>query len=153
VDRRQGIDDRPARGAGRKAAADGAQIIGFQELFYGPYFGIVQDQKYYDYVETIPGPTTTRFQALAAELEPVDRAAIYEVETRRVLQHRRVIDADGSFSASTANPHPQLRRFQEKFSSGRAPGLPGVRHGDRPVGVYICYDPAFPEGWRRVRSE
>ena len=24
----------------REAAAQGAQIIGFQELFYGPYFGI-----------------------------------------------------------------------------------------------------------------
>ena len=30
----------------RTAAADGVQIIGFQELFYGPYFGAVQDQKY-----------------------------------------------------------------------------------------------------------
>src|SRR4051812_28305374 len=38
----------------REAAADGVQIIGFQELFYGPYFGAVQDQKYYEYVEPIP---------------------------------------------------------------------------------------------------
>ena len=36
----------------RDAAADGVQIIGFQELFYGPYFGIVPDQKYYAYVES-----------------------------------------------------------------------------------------------------
>src|SRR5664279_4823703 len=28
----------------REAAADGVQVIGFQELFYGPYFGIIQDQ-------------------------------------------------------------------------------------------------------------
>ena len=41
----------------RDAADDGAQVICFQELFYGPYFGIIQDQKYYAYVETIPGPT------------------------------------------------------------------------------------------------
>ena len=39
----------------RGAAAGGVQIIGFQELFYGPYFGIIQDQKYYSYVESIPG--------------------------------------------------------------------------------------------------
>ena len=52
----------------RSAAADGVQVIGFQELFYGPYFGIVQDQKYYSYVESIPGPTVERFQALAKEL-------------------------------------------------------------------------------------
>ena len=47
----------------RDAAADGVQIIGFQELFYGPYFGIRPDQKYYSYVESIPGPTVERFQA------------------------------------------------------------------------------------------
>ncbi len=52
----------------RDAAGDGAQVIGYQELFYGPYFGIVQDQKYYSYVESIPGPTVERFQALAKEL-------------------------------------------------------------------------------------
>ena len=35
----------------RDAAADGAQIICFQELFYGPYFGITEDKKYYRYAE------------------------------------------------------------------------------------------------------
>ena len=43
----------------REAAAQGAQIICFQELFYGPYFGITQDPKYYDYAEPIPGPTSS----------------------------------------------------------------------------------------------
>ena len=33
----------------RDAAAAGAQVVCFQELFYGPYFGAVQDQKYYEY--------------------------------------------------------------------------------------------------------
>ena len=31
----------------RDAAAAGAQVICFQELFYGPYFGITEDTKYY----------------------------------------------------------------------------------------------------------
>src|SRR5690606_13698538 len=35
----------------REAAEQGAQVICFQELFYGPYFGITQDKKYYDYAE------------------------------------------------------------------------------------------------------
>ena len=46
----------------RQAAAAGAKIICYQELFYGPYFGIVQDQKYYEYTESVPGPTIERFQ-------------------------------------------------------------------------------------------
>src|SRR5690606_31869942 len=54
--------------AAREAAAQGAQVICFQELFYGPYFCQVQDTEYYDYTEYIPdGPTTKRFQALAKE--------------------------------------------------------------------------------------
>ena len=45
-----------SRGAdARGGRRDGVQIIGYQELFYGPYFGIVQDQKYYEYVEPMPG--------------------------------------------------------------------------------------------------
>jgi beta-ureidopropionase len=30
----------------RDAAEQGAQVMCYQELFYGPYFGITQDQKY-----------------------------------------------------------------------------------------------------------
>ncbi len=53
----------------RDAAEQGAQVICFQELFYGPYFCQQQDPKYYDYAEPIPdGPTTQRFCALAKEL-------------------------------------------------------------------------------------
>ena len=55
-------------GYAREAAAQGAQVVCFQELFYGPYFCQVQDKQYYEYAESIPGPTTERFQALAKEL-------------------------------------------------------------------------------------
>ena len=49
----------------RDAAAQGAQIICFQELFYGPYFCQVQDTQYYDYTEPIPdGPTTQRWRKI-----------------------------------------------------------------------------------------
>ena len=40
--------------AARDAAAEGAEVICFQELFYGPYFCQVQDTKFYDYTEQIP---------------------------------------------------------------------------------------------------
>ncbi|MDQ3149191.1 MAG: acyltransferase, partial [Chloroflexota bacterium] len=38
----------------RKAAADGAKVMCFQELFYGPYFCQVQDPQYFSYTEHIP---------------------------------------------------------------------------------------------------
>ena len=44
-----------------EAAKQGAQVMLFQELFYGPYFCQVQDPQYYSYTELIPdGPTTVR---------------------------------------------------------------------------------------------
>ncbi len=43
----------------RDAKAQGAQIICFQELFYGPYFGITEDKKYYRYAEPTRAAATT----------------------------------------------------------------------------------------------
>jgi N-carbamoylputrescine amidase len=40
----------------KQAASQGAQVICFQELFYGPYFCQVQDAEYYEYAEEIPDP-------------------------------------------------------------------------------------------------
>ena len=42
-------------GFARDAAAQGAQVVCFQELFYGPYFCQVQDAKFYEYAESVPG--------------------------------------------------------------------------------------------------
>ena len=67
--------------AARDAAAQGAQVMCFQEVFYSPYFCQVQDTKYYDYTEPIPdGPTTQRFQSVAKELGMVLVLPMYEVE-------------------------------------------------------------------------
>jgi len=137
----------------RNAAADGAAIIGFQELFYGPYFGIVPDQKYYSYVETIPGPTVERFQALARQLNLVIVLPIYEVENEgEYYNTAAVIDADGSLLGKYRKHHiPNLPQFWEKFyfRPGNL-GYPVFSTAVGRVGVYICYDRHFPEGWREL---
>ena len=73
------------------AASDGAQVVCLQELFYGPYFCQVQDAAYYEYAESIPGPTTERFQALAAELGVVMVLPMYEQEQPGVLYNLSLI--------------------------------------------------------------
>jgi N-carbamoylputrescine amidase len=137
----------------RRAAADGAQVIGFQELFYGPYFGAIQDQKYYEYVEPIPGPTVERFQKLAKELNLVIVLPIYEVANEgEYYNTAAVIDADGTLLGSYRKHHiPNLPQFWEKFYF--RPGNSGYPVFDTKVGrvgVYICYDRHFPEGWREL---
>ncbi|MEV6490778.1 nitrilase-related carbon-nitrogen hydrolase [Actinoplanes sp. NPDC051633] len=137
----------------RDAAAQGAKVICFQELFYGPYFCQVQDAAYYEYAESIPGPTTERFQALAAELGMVMVLPMYEKEQEGVLYNTAaVVDADGSYLGKYRKHHiPQVNGFWEKFYF--RPGNLGYPIFDTAVGkvgVYICYDRHFPEGWREL---
>jgi N-carbamoylputrescine amidase len=137
----------------RDAAAQGAKVICFQELFYGPYFCQVQDTAYYEYAESIPGPTTERFQALAAELGLVMILPMYEKEQEGVLYNTAaVVDADGKYLGKYRKNHiPQVKGFWEKFYF--RPGNMGYPVFDTAVGkvgVYICYDRHFPEGWRAL---
>jgi beta-ureidopropionase len=137
----------------RDAAEQGAKVICFQELFYGPYFCQVQDAAYYEYAESIPGPTTERFQALAAELGMVMVLPMYEKEQEGVLYNTAaVVDADGSYLGKYRKHHiPQVNGFWEKFYF--RPGNLGYPIFDTAVGkvgVYICYDRHFPEGWREL---
>jgi N-carbamoylputrescine amidase len=137
----------------RLAAADGAQVICFQELFYGPYFCQVQDSGYYEYAEPVPGPTTERFARLAGELGLVMVLPVYEQEQPGLLYNTAaVIDADGSYLGKYRKHHiPDLRGFWEKFYF--RPGTGGYPVFDTAagkIGVYICYDRHFPEGWRAL---
>jgi beta-ureidopropionase len=137
----------------RQAAAQGAKVICFQELFYGPYFCQVQDKEFYSYAESIPGPTTERFQALAAELGMVMVLPMYEQEQPGVLYNTAaVVDADGSYLGKYRKNHiPQVKGFWEKFyfRPGNL-GYPVFDTAVGKVGVYICYDRHFPEGWRAL---
>ncbi|HEY3508901.1 nitrilase-related carbon-nitrogen hydrolase [Kribbella karoonensis] len=137
----------------RQAAAQGARVICFQELFYGPYFCQKQDAEYYEYAESVPGPTTERFAALARELGMVMVLPEYEQEQPGVLYNTAaVIDADGTYLGKYRKNHiPQVKGFWEKFYF--RPGNLGYPIFDTAVGrigVYICYDRHFPEGWRAL---
>jgi beta-ureidopropionase len=137
----------------RDAAADGAQIICFQELFYGPYFGIIEDAKYYDYAEPADGPIVQRFAKLAKELKLVIVLPIYEEDMPGVYYNTAVVvDADGTVLGKYRKHHiPNLDRFWEKFyfRPGNL-GYPVFDTAVGKVGVYICYDRHFPEGWREL---
>jgi beta-ureidopropionase len=127
----------------RQAAAQGAKVICFQELFYGPYFCQVQDKQFYAYAESIPGPTTERFQALAAELGIVMILPMYEQEQPGVLYNTAaVVDADGKYLGKYRKTHiPQVKGFWEKFY---------FRPGNLGYPVFDTADRHFPEGWRAL---
>ncbi len=137
-----------------EAASAGAQVMCFQELFYGPYFCQVQDTEFYSYAEAVPdGPTTKRFQELAAKHGMVLVLPMYENEQAGFLYNTAaVIDADGSYLGKYRKTHiPQVKGFWEKFyfRPGNL-GYPVFETAVGTVGVYICYDRHFPEGWRAL---
>ena len=135
----------------RRAADQGAQVLCFQELFYGPYFCQVQDAEYYSYTESVPGPTTEVMCQLARDTGMVLVVPVYEVEQEGVFYNTAmVIDADGTYLGKYRKHHiPQVSGFWEKFyfRPGNL-GYPVFSTAVGPIGVYICYDRHFPEGWR-----
>ena len=53
-----------------RAAEQGAQVMCYQELFYGPYFCQVQDPQFFAFTEEVPnGPTTQRFLPAGGGIE------------------------------------------------------------------------------------
>ncbi|MBZ0292601.1 MAG: acyltransferase [Anaerolineae bacterium] len=138
----------------KKAADQGAQVMCFQELFYGPYFCQVQRPEFFAYTEAIPdGPTTEKMQKLAQELNMVLVVPMYEQDGVGVYYNTAaVIDSDGTYKGKYRKTHiPQLPGFWEKFYF--RPGNLGYPVFDTAVGkigVYICHDRHFPEGARAL---
>jgi len=136
-----------------EAAAKGAQVVCTQELFGGPYFCAEQNKKWYDLTERIPdGPTTKLMQEIARKHKMVVVASLYEEEMTGVYYNTAVvIDADGTFLGKMRKIHiPHCEPgFWEKFyfRPGNL-GYPVFETRVGRVGVYICYDRHFPEGWR-----
>lgn len=138
----------------REAAKQGAQVMCFQEIFYGPYFCQVQENEHFDYAEPIPdGPTTKLMQDLAKETKMVLVVPIFEKEDDGFYYNTAaVIDADGTYLGKYRKQHiPHVEGFWEKFyfRPGNG-GYPVFDTAVGKVGVYICYDRHFPEGWRAL---
>ncbi len=140
-------------GFARDAAKQGAQVVCFQELFHGPYFGITQDPKYYRFAQPAEGPILRRFQSVAKELGIVMVLPIYEEADAGIYYNTSLlVDADGEYLGKYRKNHlPHVEKFWEKFyfRPGNL-GYPVFETAVGKVGMYICYDRHFPEGWREL---
>jgi beta-ureidopropionase len=138
-----------------QAAEKGVQVCCLQELFYGPYFCCEQDPKWYDLTERVPdGPTTKLMQELAKKHGMVLVVPLYEEDMTGVYYNTAaVIGHDGSYLGKFRKIHiPHCAPgFWEKFyfRPGNL-GYPVWETAFGRVGVYICYDRHFPEGWRAL---
>jgi N-carbamoylputrescine amidase len=134
-----------------RAAREGAQIICTQELFRSKYFCQVEDHRFFQLAEAVPGPSTDAFQALAKSHGVVIVASLFERRAAGLYHNTAaVIDADGSLLGVYRKMHiPDDPLYYEKFYF--TPGDTGFRawktkHAT--IGVLICWDQWFPEGAR-----
>jgi N-carbamoylputrescine amidase len=136
------------------AGRQGVQVLCFQEVFNQPYFCPSQDTKWYRAAEHIPdGYTTQLMREYAKKYGMVLVVPLYEEEMTGVYYNAAaVIDADGNYLGKYRKSHlPQVAGFWEKFffKPGNL-GYPMFQTAHCKLGVYICYDRHFPEGWRAL---
>lgn len=135
----------------RQAAAKKAQIVCLPEMFQTEYFCRTEDKRNFDLADTIPGEATARLSRLAAELEVVIIAPLFEKRARGLYHNSLVvINADGKLLGTYRKMHiPDDPNFYEKYYF--APGDLGFKVFQTryaKIGTLICWDQWYPEAAR-----
>ena len=135
----------------RDAKKQGVEVACLPELFMSYYFCQSENHDYFNLAEPIPGPTTEALSKVAAELDMVIVASLFERRAAGMYHNTTVvIDADGKDLGMYRKMHiPDDPRYYEKFYF--TPGDLGFKNFDTKygrIGVLICWDQWFPEAAR-----
>ena len=135
----------------REAAAAGAQLVLLQELHNGPYFCQHESVAEFDRAEPIPGPSSARIGALAAELHLVIVASLFERRAAGLYHNTAVVfDRSPEIAGRYRKMHiPDDPAYYEKFYF--TPGDLGFDPIDTSVGrlgVLVCWDQWYTEAAR-----
>jgi N-carbamoylputrescine amidase len=135
----------------RRASRLGAKLVVLPELHNGSYFPQNEDPALFDLAETIPGPSTRLFSAVARECGVVLVTSLFERRAAGLYHNTAVVfDSDGSIAGSYRKMHiPDDPAFYEKFYF--TPGDLGfnpIQTSVGKLGVLVCWDQWFPEAAR-----
>jgi len=135
----------------RAAAAKDAKLVLLQELHNGPYFCQHENTAEFDRAESIPGPSTARIGALAAELKLVVVASLFERRAVGLYHNTAIVfDCAKDICGKYRKMHiPDDPAFYEKFyfTPGDL-GFQPVRTSIGTLGVLVCWDQWYPEAAR-----
>ena len=135
----------------RLLAQQGAELVVLQELHNGLYFCQTEDVNIFDLGETIPGPSTKHFGALAKELNIVLVLSLFEKRTAGLYHNTAVvIERDGSIAGKYRKMHiPDDPAYYEKFyfTPGDL-GFEPIQTSVGRLGVLVCWDQWYPEAAR-----
>ncbi len=135
----------------RAVASQGADLVVLQELHNTPYFCQEENTSRFDLAETIPGPSTEYYGALAGELGVVLVTSLFEKRAPGLYHNTAaVFDRDGSTAGLYRKMHiPDDPAYYEKFYF--TPGDLGFVPIDTSLGklgVLVCWDQWYPEAAR-----
>ncbi|MEY3368967.1 MAG: hypothetical protein RI973_2122 [Bacteroidota bacterium] len=135
----------------RSCAANGAELVVLQELHNSLYFCQTEDTGNFDLAESIPGPSTERFGAIAKELGIVLVTSLFERRAPGLYHNTAVVfEKDGSIAGKYRKMHiPDDPAYYEKFYF--APGDLGfepIPTSLGKLGVLVCWDQWYPEAAR-----
>ena len=135
----------------RQAAAQGAKIVCLQELYASLYFCDTEDYEHFALADAIPGEVTDAWGKLAAELNVVIIASLFEKRAQGLYHNTTaVLDADGTYLGKYRKMHiPDDPSYYEKFYF--TPGDLGYRvfkTAYATIGILICWDQWYPEAAR-----
>ena len=135
----------------RAAAKQGANVICLPELFRSRYFCQTEEHRFFDLAESIPGPSTEELGALAAELQVVLLASLFERRAAGVYHNTlAVLQPDGHLAGIYRKMHiPDDPLYYEKFYF--TPGDLGFRVFESrygKLGTLVCWDQWYPEAAR-----
>ena len=135
----------------KNVAAQGAELVVLQELHNSLYFCQTENTELFDLAESIPGPSTDFYGAVARECGVVLVTSLFERRAAGLYHNTAVVfEKDGTIAGKYRKMHiPDDPAYYEKFYF--TPGDMGfqpIQTSVGKLGVQVCWDQWYPEGAR-----
>ncbi len=134
----------------------------FSELATAIYFAGIMDNRFFSYAEPIPGPTTEIFSKKAKEYSCNIILPLFEKGKVRgeFYNSAVVIDRNGNLVKGRLQDGKEIHCYRkvqvplgdkevnEKYYFRQGPGYVVFDTDLARIGILICHDRSYPEGWR-----
>lgn len=139
-------------------------LIAYSELMTAPYFGTVQDEKFFEYAETMDGPTVKRTAQMAVtygvhligtifeKAEEDGQTNYYNTAficspTKGLIGKYRKVHLPKLESPSLTTDE---KYYFEQFGGGGKEFPVFTLDNGLKLGILICFDRSFPEAWKAL---
>ncbi len=134
------------------AGAEGAEIIALPQLFNSRWFPSEINEANFSISERADGPSIMAMQEAAQKSKSLVIAPIFELYEEKYFNTAFVIGPDGEIIGRYRKLHiPQIPLWEEGsyFTPGDL-GFPVFETPNATIGVQLCWDIFFPEGFRTL---